>query len=322
MQLSVVIPVYNDPEGLHRLLAQIAGLGVFSQVVVVDDASTISCRPKDIGIDPATYPVALKYHRLRKNRGAGYARNQGLKLVSSSHVLFFDSDDLFTDGIASLVADLQDRSFDFCIFKHVDSRVHAKGGYGLLDSDETRWQAAGAIGMLGRLTPQGATELCRVAAYPWNKIYRTSFLRQQNIRCTEISIHNDIEIHWMSFLRAQTILFSDRICCEHFVAKGQSRLTNKTGRERFEVLQALAAVQREFTTNPDDLPFLGAFVAFYMGLFGWITQQLDPSLHEDFHHEVRQFLRAELSPALFTLATGRNPVLGRRIIDLLRGQPL
>ncbi len=322
MQLSVVIPVYNDPEGLYRLLGQIAALGVFSQVVVVDDGSTVSCRPKDIGIDPADYPVALKYHRLRKNRGAGYARNQGLRLVSGSHVVFFDSDDLFTDGIVSLVADLQDRSFDFCIFKHVDSRIRAKGGYGLLDSDEARWQAAGAVGLLGRLSVQGATELCRVAAYPWNKIYRSGFLRQQNIRCTEISIHNDIEIHWMGFLRAQTILYSERICCEHFVAQGQSRLTNKTGRERFEVLQALSAVQREFATNPDDLPFLPAFVEFYTGLFGWITQQLEPSLHADFHREIRKFLRAELTPTLFALATARNPVLGRRIIDLLRGQPL
>jgi glycosyltransferase involved in cell wall biosynthesis len=322
MQLSVVIPVYNDPEGLYRLLGQIAALGVFSQVVVVDDGSTVSCHPKDIGINPANYPVALKYHRLRKNRGAGYARNQGLRLASSSHVIFFDSDDLFTDNIVSLVADLQGRTFDFCIFKHTDSRVHAKGGYGLLDSDETCWQEAGAVGILGTLTPRGATHLCRIAAYPWNKIYRTEFLRSQNIRCTEISIHNDIEIHWISFLRAQSILFSDRICCEHFVAKGQSRLTNKTGRERFEVLQALAVVQREFATNPDDLPFLAAFVEFYTGLFGWITQQLEPSLHADFHREIRKFLRAELTPTLFTLATARNPVLGRRIIDLLRGQPL
>lgn len=322
MQLSVVIPVYNDPEGLHRLLVQIGALGIFSQVVVVDDASTVSCRPKDIGIDPAQYPIALKYLRIRKNRGAGHARNQGLKLVTGSHVLFFDSDDLFVDGIVSLVADLQDQDFDFCIFKHVDSRVRAKGEYGLLDSDEAIWQEVGAIGTLDTLTARAATHLCRVAAYPWNKIYRTEFLRSQNIRCTEISIHNDIEIHWISFLRAQTILLSNRICCEHFVIKNQNRLTNKTGRERFEVLQALASVQREFCNNPEFLPFLESFVGFYMGLFDWIIKQLEPSLHAEFHHAMRHFLYTELSPALFTLATTRNPDLGRRIIGILRGQTL
>lgn len=322
MQLSVVIPVYNDPEGLRRLLAQIGALGVFSQVVVVDDASTVACSPKNLGIDPASYPLALKYHRLRKNRGAGYARNQGLKLVTGSHVLFFDSDDLFTDDITLLLADLQDQAFDFCIFKHVDSRVRAKGLYGLLHSDEWRWQEAGAKGDLGQLSRIGATVLCTIAAYPWNKIYRTDFLRDENIRCTEISIHNDIEIHWMSFLRARTVLYSDRICCEHFVAPGKSRLTNKTGRERLEVVRALSNVQREFGSNPTTLPFLEAFVGFYMGLFGWINQQIDPSLRDDFHRAIRHFLRADLTPTLYTLACQHNPDLGRRILRLLRGHPL
>lgn len=322
MELSLVIPVWNDPEGLCRLLKQVATLQVFSQVVVVDDASTIPCAPKDIGIDPTTYPLALKYQRIRKNRGAGHARNQGLKHVSGSHVLFFDSDDLFTEEMATLARSLQGQDFDFCIFKHVDSRIRAQGGYGLLPSDEQRWQDADANGPLGVLSAQGATCLCTIAAYPWNKIYRTAFLRDQNIRCTEISIHNDIEIHWMSFLRAQDILYSDLICSEHFVTKGESRLTNKTGRERFEVLQALATVQDEFASNPKLLPFLEPYVGFYMGLFGWITEQLDPELQMAFQHEVQDFLRRHLTLPLYTLATTDNPGLGAHINRVLKGLPL
>ena len=322
MQLSVVIPVWNDPEGLRRLLAQIAELGVFSQVVVVDDASSPACNAGAIGVDPSSYPLALKYLRIRKNRGAGHARNQGLKHVTGSHVLFFDSDDLFTPQIAALVGSLQEREFDFCIFKHVDSRIRAAGGYGLLAGDERRWQEAGAQGRLGALSSAGAVKLCTIAAYPWNKIYRTAFLREQNIRCTEISIHNDIEIHWMSFLRAENILYSDHICSEHFVTKGQSRLTNKTGRERFEVMQALANVQDEFATRPDILPFLEPYVGFYIDLFGWITEQLEPELHGEFRHKAQEFLRQHLTVLLYTLATVNNSALGTRINGILRGQAL
>lgn len=322
MQLSLIIPVWNDPKGLKRILEQVAQLRVFSQVVVVDDASTIPCAPKDIGIDPASYPLALKYRRIRKNRGAGYARNLGLKYATGSHVLFFDSDDLFTPDIVTLVDNLQGQEFDFCIFKHVDSRIRAEGGYGLLAGDERRWQNARAVGALGNLAPTGAAKLCTIAAYPWNKIYRAAFLRSRKIRCTEISIHNDIEIHWMSFLRAQDILYSDLICCEHFVTKGQSRLTNKTGRERFEVLQALANVQDEFARNPQILPFLEPFVNFYVDLFGWITKQLETELHGDFLREVQNFLRQHLNVALYTLATAENPALGARINRILKGQAL
>ena len=321
MELSLVIPVWNDPKGLYRLLMQIADLGVFSQVVVVDDASAPACSPKMIGL-AADYPLALKYCRVRKNRGAGYARNLGLKHVTGSHVVFFDSDDLFTDEIVNLAARLQGREFDFCIFKHVDSRVRAMGEYGLLASDERRWQDAGATGPLGVLSGAGAATLCTIAAYPWNKIYRTAFLRDHNIRCTEISIHNDIEIHWMSFLRAENILYSDLIACEHFVTKGQSRLTNKTGRERFEVLQALATVQDVFRNNPKTLPFLEPYVGFYVGLFGWINKQLEPELQGDFLLAVQGFLYQHLDVVFYTLATADNPDLGTEINGILKGQQL
>jgi len=322
MKLSVVIPAWNDPEGLRRLLQQIADMAVFSQVIVVDDASDPACPPESLGIDLENYPVALDYLRLAENRGAGYARNQGLARATGDHVIFFDSDDLFTEEFPHLISRLQSREFDFCIFKHVDSRIRDEGGYGMLPGDEQRWQNAQAKGSLGLLAPIHAGVLCTVAAYPWNKIYRTGFLRDNDIHCTEISIHNDIELHWMGFLRAETILYSDLQCCEHFVAAGERRLTNRSGAERFEVLQALAKIQDEFANHPQLLPYLGPFVSFYTGLFGWINEQLESELQAPFHQAVQMFYSEHLNAPLYSLACLDNPVLGARINNILKGNPL
>lgn len=322
MKLSLVIPAYNDPEGVGQLLAQVAGLNTFAEVIVIDDASDQRSDPKSLGIDPETLPFTLKYHRVRKNRGAGYARNKGLSLCSGSHVLFFDSDDLFTADFPRLVARLQGASFDFCIFKHVDSRVRAAGGYGLLTSDEDRWNTAGATGALGTLTPEGAQTLCTVAAYPWNKIYDVVFLRKNAIRCTEIPVHNDIEIHWMGFLHAKTILYSDLVCCEHFVAKGRDRLTNKKGRERFTVTAALTNVHLTFDLAPQTRPFMVPFTSFYVGLFEWIQVQLEPDLQLPFRALAQDFLRSNLSLAQYTKVTTADPALGTRINQILKGQRL
>jgi glycosyltransferase involved in cell wall biosynthesis len=322
MKLSLVIPAWNDPEGVGRLLRQVIDLHLFAEVIVIDDASTQGADAKSLGLHKTPLPFTLKYHRVRNNRGAGYARNKGLSLCTGSHVLFFDSDDLFTADFSTLVTSLQGKDFDFCIFKHVDSRVRTADGYGLLASDEARWNDAGATGPLGTLGKAGALRLATVAAYPWNKIYRTAFLRDHNIRCTEIRVHNDIEIHWMGFLHAQTILYCDLICCEHFVAQGKGRLTNKTGRERFEVVTALANVQAEFTRSPETERFLPAFTQFYMGLFDWIQAQLQPELHAPFRAVVQDFLRQHLSLAQYTIATRDDVELGHRINQILKGQRL
>lgn len=320
MKLSLVIPVFNDPEGVGRLLAQVVTLGFFAEVVIVDDASENRSDPAALGLNPATLPFKLKYHRVRKNRGAGYARNKGLSLCSGSHVIFFDSDDLFTDGFTLLVDRLQGREFDFCIFKHVDSRVRAQGGSGLLASDEDRWQDADARGALGTLSAEGAQILCTVAAYPWNKIYRVDFLRENAIRCTEIPVHNDIEIHWMGFLHAQTILYSDLICCEHFVAEGRGRLTNRRGRDRFAVTEALIEVQKALGTNPQTRSFIVPFTGFYIGLFHWIEAQLVEDLHRPFRELIQEFLRQNLPLEHYIRVVDTDPELGLRINRILKGQ--
>src|SRR5690606_36924284 len=83
--------------------------------------------------------------------GAGLARNAGLAVVQSTHLLFLDADDLPTAGLRDLLCDLgqQAAPFDFCLFKHADSRVSSEELWGQPDWDERFWNAAGlAIGAL------------------------------------------------------------------------------------------------------------------------------------------------------------------------------
>ena len=220
MTLSLVIPVRNDPEGLTRLLAQVAELALFDAVLVCDDASDPPCRPADLGFDEAA--LGITYLRSEEQRGAGHARNMGLDAVQTDHVLFFDSDDLLAPPLVTLWQDLQTQAapFDFCLFRHVDSRERALGRPGPMEADQRLWQGCGLLGETPQeVGPDQAVQIVQIAAYPWNKIYRTGFLRDENIRCTEIPVHNDIELHWSGFLKARRILASGALCCEHFVGR-------------------------------------------------------------------------------------------------------
>lgn len=327
MTLALVIPVWNDAEGLARLLAQVAELRVFSQIIVADDASDeAQMAALAEGLDLGGELINL---RSAVQGGAGHARNRGLDRVTASHVIFFDSDDLFTPEFRDLVADLQAspevQAADFTIFRHVDSRVRAKGGYGPLDSDQAYWgQAIGAEAARAETAPpvplsrKGATRLCRIAAYPWNKIYRTGFLREQGIRCTEIPVHNDLELHWASFIRARTVYCSARVACEHFVHPEGTRLTNRTGDERLRVFEAFSNLHDTLDAMPDRLDFLEPYAEFMVRLAGWIIGTLEPQFHADFHRRSRRFLLGRLSSAQFALIASQNPGLANRIVHSLR----
>ena len=280
--LALVIPVRNDAAGLARLLAQARALGVFDQIIVVDDGSWPPVRPRWSVRTLRQYPA----------RGGGRARNRGLKAVRCDYVLFFDADDELTHDLARLLADLKDwsatRPFDLCLFKHADTRVGAEGLWGQPDWDERFWQAAG-LGPtpLAEIGPAAVKHLVQTANYPWNKILRTEFLRQHGIGCAATTVHQDIPLHWLSFLKAETLLASDRVCALHHVRPGAGRLTNRRGRERFDVFPALDPVAAAL---PKDAEWRDVLTGFADGLFTWIENLIRPELKPEFTAAAAQWL--------------------------------
>jgi len=287
LDLALVIPVWNDAPGLARLLEQARALEIFAQIVVVDDGSDI----------PATAPGCTLI-RHATSQGGGAARNAGLAAVTATHTLFFDADDLLTDDLPLLTADLAGHAFDTCLFKHADSRVGAEPRWGQPDFDERLWAEAGhAIGALRPATPAGLPLLAQTANYPWNKIYRTAFLRDHAIECAPTRVHQDIPLHWLGFIHAKTVLVSDRICAWHHIAPA-GRLSNRAGPERMDVFAALGPVVAACTT-PD---WQAALARFLPGLLDWGATRITPDLRPRFQQAEAEWLAAHIAPWLEGIA--------------------
>lgn len=287
LDLALVIPVWNDADGLARLLEQARSLNVFSQIVVVDDGSDV----------PAQAPGCTLI-RHDTSRGGGVARNTGLAAVTAPHVLFFDADDLLTDALPLLLADLAGQEFDFCLFKHADSRVGAEPRWGQPDFDDRLWAEAGhAVSALKPAVPEALPLLAQTANYPWNKIYRTDFLRTHQIGCATTKVHQDIPLHWLGFFHARRVLVSDRICAWHHIAP-KGRLSNRAGAERLEVFAALDPVVAA-TTTPD---WRAALARFLPGLLDWGAVRITTDLRPRFDQAARDWLGQNIAPWLDDIA--------------------
>lgn len=295
MKLTLAIPAHNDLTGLCQLLARTASLGIAEHVVVVDDGS-------DTPIDKDTLlaacrgrPEQLTLLRNDTARGPGVARNHALEHVPTPHMLFMDADDLPTRELVHLLQDLDGKVFDFCLFQHHDTRQEREHSWGQMPHEQTLWQAAGVdLGALNPVPPDAAVLLSRTANYPWNKIYRTGFLRENGIGCSEIMVHEDVELHWRSFLNARHILASDRVAAIHFVTEGGARLTNRTGPERLDVFVPLERIAAEITTRTkagETVVYALPFFRFVIGLLDWISGNLRPEFQTRFETLARGFLR-------------------------------
>lgn len=329
MLLSLVVPVCNDLDGVQAVVADACALGIFARIVIADDASDVAfdldTAAAKIGKEASASRPEITVLRSDQRQGAGGARNRALEAVGTSHVLFFDADDHLRPELADLWQSLLNRedlapSFDFCIFQHLEERRRQEGHLGMFRKDEALWKRAGAVHPLTQLNEAADLAiLAQVAAYPWNKIYRTDFLRRHQIRCSETVVHNDIALHWRGFMAAQQVLCAPLLGCEHVLGQGRDHITLKKGAERLQLFQALEDVETSLHRGSDviDPTWRLAFACFYIDLIDWARNQIMPEFLGKFVRLAQAFLRRNLCPDLFAALNHHNPDLARRGLDLM-----
>lgn len=304
---DLVIPCHNDAPGLVRLLGRARRLGCLARIIVVDDGSA---EPISAVIPPAPDLTILRHDR---PRGGGIARNLGLAEVTASHVIFADADDLVLPPLRDLLADLAGAGpFDICQFRYADSRVAEEGFWGQPDWDERFWDGADCVvGALRSLPDTLWPVLAQTANYPWNKVYDTAFLRRHGIGCAATAVHQDIPLHWMSYLEARRVLVSDRVCAWHEVRETGGRLTNRSGRERLEVFDALDPVALRIARagRPD---WEAALAEFALGLVDWGAWKIADHLEVELRAAETRWLTARLGPWIGRIAA-TNPDLAQRL---------
>lgn len=114
--IAIVIPIYNGSNYIEEMMASILNQKTkFSyQIILVDDGSTDSTLIKlknYQAINPNVFVIQ------QENRGAGAARNQGIKIASSEYLYFCDSDDYILPNIFEVgLTNIKKMNLDMYLF--------------------------------------------------------------------------------------------------------------------------------------------------------------------------------------------------------------
>ena len=201
-EISIVIPYYNNIEGLKRLLDSIPDKDSI-EVIVVDDKS-------DNYIGVKTLVDGYKNTRYIANRsnskGAGTSRNIGVVHACGRWLLFADTDDYFVPKAFEVIQKYLDIDEDIVYF--VPTSIY----------DDTGQKARRHIlyeRLVDKYIDSGDKEIRYRYFVPWSKMIKRELVIKNRIKFAEIIAGNDMEFSMVVGHMAKKILAvrSTIYCC-------------------------------------------------------------------------------------------------------------
>lgn len=213
-QISIILPCYNVESYIHRcftsLERQTIGMDQM-ELIFVNDASTDGTLAALTELE-ARYPDDIIVINFPENRRQGTARNVALEYASAPYIGYVDSDDWvepdmfekMLNAIETHNCDFVECRWDLAKDERHKSPVKKLGKPGYLDLTIPSVKAE----FIG--TQIGLTAL-------WNKVFKKSFLVENDIFCPEQIRYEDIFFCYLAFLYADSYYRIDEPLYHYFI---------------------------------------------------------------------------------------------------------
>lgn len=215
LKYSVIIPVYNVENYLHRCINSILVQEYTDlEILLIDNGSTDSSG-SICDTYASEYSNISAYHI--ENHGVGSARNFGLAKAQGEFICFVDADDYLVGNLFSDVENQLDSGLDLLVFSYYNSLEKNL-------SETTR--SAKILPIEGKKDRNQFialfTELflSEMMYTVWNKIYRREFLEGHRIMFEQYELGEDVRFNLNVFECVHTISFSQT--CYYVYVSGRT----------------------------------------------------------------------------------------------------
>ncbi|WP_367378402.1 glycosyltransferase family 2 protein [Enterococcus gilvus] len=233
--LSIIIPVYNVEDYIHRCLDSVLGQNISCsyEIIIIDDGSTDTSGEICDGYKKMNEKIIVIH---KENEGLGYARNTGLKAASGKFCMFIDSDDyLLENSVNRLIKSLKEDNVDTVIAGFTRENKLKK-------QEEVKNVLAGKVftgskiisevleKMLGPL-PSGNDY---IEMSVWKCIFSMDIIKEYNILFPSERefISEDIHFDLEYYTKCKKVCISDD--CGYVYCENSNSLTQKYNSQRFE----------------------------------------------------------------------------------------
>ena len=203
--LSVIIPHYNCPKLLKRLLES-TPKSENIEVVIVDDNSNKGVYELEMCRQVFESENIIFKKNDMGNKGAGAARNVGLRYATGKWLAFMDADDYVIGNMLQIVDEIKERSEDIIFFR--PTSINTSNG----KTGKRHLRYVRLVEEYAR-NPSYKNEISLKFNYytPWSKFIKRNLIENKQIKFSETLYSNDIMFSTKCAYFAQNIGISDGI---------------------------------------------------------------------------------------------------------------
>ena len=201
-KISIIIPIHNIEKYLEQtldsLIKQTIGFENL-EIIMVNDCSTDNSK-EIIDKYACKYNNFIAVHLTENSGLPGKPRNIGLEMATGEYVMFMDHDDYYSDDACEVFYNkITEENVDI-----VFSRFNYVFGGGNTRNNTT------LFGDINEIKVNAVSEnklLLEIGPTIWTKIFRRSFIMENNIRFPEGILAEDLSFVVQSFLKAKGIVY-------------------------------------------------------------------------------------------------------------------
>ena len=175
-KISVVVPVYNEENRINDMMESLIGQSIFKdlEILLIDDGSSDNSLTI-MEEYSENYDNVFSYHK--ENEGLTFTRNYGIDLANGEYIAFLDADDYIPEHAYENL---------YVLAAKYDHDIVS--GHFLRFKDDNVWREFISRTISKRITQtieSTTLEQCKILTWDsvvWNKLYKTSFLKEKSIK--------------------------------------------------------------------------------------------------------------------------------------------
>lgn len=207
-KISIIIPIYNGEKHLLQCLESVVNQTYTNlEIICVNDGSTDS-----------TPEILQKFARNdarikildRAHQNAGEARNTGFEFAQGEFSMFLDADDIFKpEMVQKCLANALKHNSDIVLFQYKPFNELKEKSYPNVGVNTD------CLPVKAPLNFKECKDIFAITApNPWSKFYKTSFIKENNLKFSSLNSCNDLTFVMLSLVMAKRISY----LLESFVA--------------------------------------------------------------------------------------------------------